>query len=170
MADVAVTALGADRPGIVATIAEVVRAHGGSVSRATMTRLAGHVAIVFQVRSDETPDDLRADLAAATAPLGITVSVAAAVQHGPSPLATHLLSVYGPDEPGLLAQVTRAVADSGGTIIDLEAQIVEDEPATWAMSAEVVAPHDAARLGDQLAAACDDLGLEHRLTALDEAD
>lgn len=167
MADVAVTALGTDRPGIVAAIAEVLRDHGSNVSEATMTTLAGHVAVVFQVRTPDTPEALQADLDTATAPLGISISVAPASGRGPTPHATHLLSVYGPDQPGLLAEVTRAVADSGATIIGFESQVLADEePSTWALSAEVVAPREPDRLGGDLADACERLGLDHGLTEL----
>ncbi|MBY5161220.1 glycine cleavage system protein R [Salsipaludibacter albus] len=167
MADVAVTALGTDRPGIVAAIAEVLRDHGSNVSEATMTTLAGHVAVVFQVRTPDTPEALQADLDTATAPLGISVSVAPASGRGPTPPATHLLSVYGPDQPGLLAEVTRAVADSGATIIGFDSQVLADEePSTWAMSAEVVAPREPGRLGGDLDDACERLGLDHGLTEL----
>lgn len=168
MSDLAVTALGADRPGIVATIAEVLADHASNVTEATMTRLAGHVAVVLHVTTSDTPEDLQQALHDATEPLGIRVSVAPAISRDAAPLATHLLSVYGPDQPGLLADVTRAVADSGATIIDLASQLVaDDQPATWAMSAEVVAPRDPGRLAADLDATCTRLGLEHTLRDLD---
>lgn len=168
MADVAVTALGADRPGIVATIAEVLRDHGSNVTRATMTTLAGHVAVVLQVDTDDELEDLQDALEAAAEELDLTVSVDPAAAHGEATPATHLLSVYGTDQQGLLARVTRALADCGATIIDLVSQLVVDSgTTTWAMSAELVAPRDHDRLAADLAAACDELGVEHSLTALD---
>ncbi len=171
MADVAVTALGTDRPGIVAAIAEVLRDHGSSVTQATMTTLAGHVAVVLQARTEDTPDELQAALGPATAPLGVFVAVAPASGRGPTPPATHLLSVVGRDQPGLLAEVTRAVADSGATIIDLDSQVLaDDEAPTWAMSAEVVAPHVPDHLDDDIADVCERLDLDYSLTELGAED
>ncbi|MBW3611674.1 MAG: GHKL domain-containing protein [Actinobacteria bacterium] len=55
MAHVAVTAIGTDRPGIVARVTGVLVEHGGNLEDSAMTILGGHFAIMLVV---EVPDDL----------------------------------------------------------------------------------------------------------------
>ncbi len=164
MTDLVVTAMGPDRPGIIAALAEVLHGHDANIADATMTALSGHVAIVLQVSSPRSPADLEAALEAAVAGLGLSIGVGPATIVGPPPPATHLLSVYGADQPGLLAAVTRALADGGATVVDLTSQLLDDEgPPTYAMSIELVAPDDDGGLEAALAAACDRLGVDHQL-------
>ena len=77
MARVAVTAFGADRPGMVAGVTRVLMDHGGNLEDSAMTILGGHFAMMLLV---EIPDDqlveaLEADLAAGVADLGLSVVV-----------------------------------------------------------------------------------------------
>lgn len=167
MTDVAVTAMGPDRPGLIAALAEVVHDRGANVEEATMTALSGHVAIVLQVDTDE-PDGLGDALRGATADLDLTVTVRPATVDGPPPPPTHLLSVYGADQPGLLAGVTRVLADADATVVDLTSRLLDDDdPPTWAMSAELVADVDDDALVNHLDEACTGLGVEHQLRRID---
>jgi glycine cleavage system transcriptional repressor len=130
VAELAVTAVGAPTaPGIVAAVAEVLQERGGNVEDSAMTILGGHFAIVLLVEIDDEPEDLRTALLAATVDLGLTVSVTAA-DGGGGIEPTHLLSVYGADKPGILAGVTRALADAGANVTDLETRVLgaDDEP------------------------------------------
>lgn len=164
MTHLAVTAMGPDRPGIIAALAEVLHDHEANIADATMTALSGHVAIVLQVATARPADDLAAALRAAVEGVGVTIGVGSATEEGPPPPATHLLSVYGTDQPGLLAAVTRALADGGASIIDLTSQVVGDDgPPTYAMSIELVGPDDDTELAAALDAACGRIGVEHRL-------
>jgi glycine cleavage system transcriptional repressor len=166
--DLAVTAMGPDRPGLVAALAEVVRDHGANVGDVAMTALSGHVAIVLQVRTDRDVADLADALGRATGDLDLAVTVRPATDDGPPPPPTHLLSVYGEDHPGLLAGVTRVLADAGATIVDLTSRLLDDDdPPTWAVSIELVADREDADLAQRLIAACDDLQVEHQLRRID---
>lgn len=170
MAELAVTAIGGDRPGIVAAVAEVLRARGGNVEDSAMTILGGHFAIVLLVASEDEPSALQAALAEATATLGLTVSVTAAGEGRDGEEPTHLLSVYGSDRPGILAGVTRAVADVGANITDLETRLLSaDDRPVYAMVVELALPADVA--SDQLEAAienaCGDLSVDHMLRTIE---
>ena len=50
MPHVAVTALGADRPGIVAAVTGVLMRHGGNLEDSAMTNLGGHFAMMLVSR------------------------------------------------------------------------------------------------------------------------
>ncbi len=166
MTELAVTALGADRPGIVAVLAEALLARGGNVEDVGMTTLEGHFAVLMQVDIDDDPVELEAALHRAGQGLGVLVAVRPAVTR-PLPTATHLLSVYGHDQPGLLAAVTRAVADTGATIVDLEGRALPEEgPSTYALSLELVVPADHPELAEHLAEACRRLDVDHTLHEL----
>lgn len=167
MAELAVTAVGADRPGIVAAVAEVLRERGGNVEDSAMTILGGHFAIVLIVASEDQPDDLRDALLAATRELGLTISVSRADGPHGRVEPTHLLTVYGADHPGILAGVARAIADVGANVTDLETRVLspDDEP-VYAMVVEILCD-DAAALTQALDTVCVELDVDHTLRTID---
>jgi glycine cleavage system transcriptional repressor len=165
--ELAVTAVGADRPGIVAAVAEVLRERGGNVEDSAMTILGGHFAIVLIVASDDSPEELREALLAATGDFGLTVSVSRADGSRGATEPTHLLSVYGADRPGILAGVSRALADVGANVTDLETRVLgADTEPVYAMVVEVVCTDDDALAG-ALTDVCDRLGVDHTLRTID---
>lgn len=173
MADVpeyAVTAIGADRPGIVAAVADALVEVGGNVEDSAMTILGGQFAIVLLVATAASRDELTSALAARTEDFGLTIhvsQVAARSAEERSPAPTHVLSVYGSDKPGILAGVTRALADLGINVTDLETQLLNPSgAAVYAMIIELVCEDEAA-LAERLARACDELGVDHTLRPLD---
>ncbi len=176
MAELAVTAVGADRPGIVATVTRVLHERGGNLEDSAMTILGGHFAIVLLVATDDEPETLRAAVTEATADLGLTISVSRAGA-GPGVIeSTHLLSVYGADRPGIVAGVAATLAELGVNVTDLETQVIgEGDDAVYAMVIELVAPgagrhrdaEDEQALRDGLAATCEDLGVDHTLRAIE---
>ncbi|MEX2504181.1 MAG: ACT domain-containing protein [Egicoccus sp.] len=166
MAELAVTAVGADRPGIVAAVAKVLHDRGGNVEDSAMTILGGHFAIVLIVATDDEPDALRAALDEATGPLGLAISVSRAEGERRPHEPTHLLSVYGADRPGIVAGVTAALAELGANITDLETQVIGHDEPVYAMVIEVVADDEAA-LDAQLTTVCEELGVDHTLRTIE---
>lgn len=169
MQELAVTAIGSDRPGIVAAVAEVLRDRGANVEDSAMTILGGHFAIVMLIEIDDEPEDLRSALTDATEGFGLTIHVSRA-GHEPTPSEpTHLLSVYGSDKPGILAGVTRALADTGANVTDLETRLLsaEDDP-IYAMVIEVFVDDDREDdLTAAVSAACEDLSVDHTLRRIE---
>jgi glycine cleavage system transcriptional repressor len=164
--ELAVTAIGADRPGIVAAVARVLHRRGGNLEDSAMTILGGQFAIVLLVASEDEPDELLAALQAATTELDLTVTVTRAEGRRRPLDATHLLSVYGTDRPGIVAGVTGAIAELGATITDLETQVVGDEDPVYAMVIELAA-EDASALAERVEAACAALEVDHTLRTID---
>jgi glycine cleavage system transcriptional repressor len=163
----AVTAIGADRPGIVAAVSRVLHEHGGNLQDSAMTILGGHFAIVLLVATEDEPDALRDALRAATGELGLTISVSHAEGTRGQTDPTHLLSVYGADRPGIVAGVTAVLADLDANITDLETQVIgADEEPVYAMVIELVAD-DEATLAARLAEVCQELGVDHRLRTIE---
>lgn len=83
---------------------------------------------------------------------------------------TFMLSVYGADHPGIVAQVARAVADQGGNITDMNTRVIgSGERPVYVMVLEIQLPPD--RQADQLKQALEALkpllGVDLTLRPLD---
>ncbi|MFP4234941.1 MAG: glycine cleavage system protein R [Nitriliruptoraceae bacterium] len=167
MHELAITAIGADRPGIVAAVTRVLHERGGNLEDSAMTILGGHFAIMLLVATDEDADSLREALTDATSELGLTVSVCPAEPSERHDEPTHLLSVYGADQPGIVAGVSGALAQIGANIVNLETQMIgaSDTP-VYAMLIELETD-DEAGVEAAVAAACERLGIDHSLRAID---
>lgn len=129
-----ITAFGQDRPGIVAGLAEGLYRLGCNIEDTCMTRLRGEFSMMLMVRLPEgLPADRLSDcLAPHISHMGLTVlcrelppQAAARTPATDTPL--FMLSVYGADHPGIVAQVARAVADHGGNITDMNTRVIGSE-------------------------------------------
>ncbi len=162
----AVTAIGKDRPGLVSAVTGVLHERDGNIEDSAMTILGGHFAIVLLVTTNDEPAALDTILHEKLAAFGLTISVSHAALPATTLASTHLLSVYGSDKPGIVATVTKALADNGANIVDLETQIVgqPDEP-VYAMVLEFSCTDDAA-ITQAIAQACTDLGVDHTLRSI----
>ena len=140
MATLAVTAVGADRPGIIARVTGVLLEHGGNLADSTMTILGGHFAILLLVDTDAAPARLEAALAEATADLGLVVAVRPVGEGAASTPPTHVLSVYGADQPGIVHGVTQVLADRSVNVTDLTTRVLEGDEPVYAMVLEVALP------------------------------
>src|SRR5687767_759292 len=105
----AMSAVGADRPGIVAAITERLVAHGVNVTDSHMGILRGHFAMTLIVAVPDDAGDLEADLERAAAELGLAALTLAPVQETApaAPEPTHTVTVYGADHTGIVAAVAR---------------------------------------------------------------
>jgi glycine cleavage system transcriptional repressor len=169
---VAVTAVGPDRPGIVAAVTGVLLEHGGNLEDTAMTRLGGHFAMVLVVEVAERADELEGALAAATEPLGLTVTVrsitdvTATADDG----APFVVSVHGADRPGIVHRVTTVLADHGANIVDLAThQLTTDAGTGYVVLLEVLVPSAPDALVAALEATAAELGVDVTVRA-DEAE
>jgi glycine cleavage system transcriptional repressor len=155
MAELAVTALGADQPGIIARVTGVLLDHGGNLEDSSMTILGGHFAIMLLVSTDADPRALEQALAEATGDLGLVVSVREVGAGAHSAPPSHVLSVYGSDRPGLVHGVSTVLAQRGVNVTDLNTRVLEGEGAVYAMVFEISLPGDVAaeQLADAVATA-----------------
>jgi glycine cleavage system transcriptional repressor len=174
MPHVAVTAVGLDRPGIVAAVTGVLLTHGGNLEDTAMTRLGGHFAMVLvvEVPGDEDAVALEAALARETASFGLSVTVRpiADVEDGDDAGEPWAVTVHGADKPGIVHRVTSLLAEHGANIVDLATrQITSDAGTGYVVLLEVLLPDDGAALGTALDALARDLGVEIHLRP-DEAD
>jgi len=143
----AVSAVGRDRPGIVAAVARVLLERGLNVEDSQMTILCGHFTMMLVVSGPDELDEepLRADLVRVGGELGLeTLSLADVEEIGASaePSPSQVVTVYGPDHPGIVHAVAAALAEGGVNITDLNTRLVseESEAPLYAMMMEVELP------------------------------
>jgi glycine cleavage system transcriptional repressor len=140
--ELAVTAVGADRPGIIARVTRVLYEHGGNLEDSSMTILGGHFAIMLLVDAPTDAETLETELAQATRDLGLVVTVRPVGPGSDSRPATHVLSVYGSDRPGIVHAVTQALAGADVNVTDLTTRVIDGERAVYAMMLEISLPDD----------------------------
>jgi glycine cleavage system transcriptional repressor len=160
MTELAVTVIGHDRPGIVADVAGALATLGANLTDSTMTRLRGHFAMTLICAGDlgvgQVEDALRPLTADGRLLVGVReVGVDEQAQIAGDP---YLLSVHGADRLGIVAEVTRVLAEAGGNITDLSTRLVGP---LYVLVAEVELPKDAAEeVGQRLAEVSERLGVE----------
>ena len=116
------TVIGDDQPGLVRTLSRVVDEHGGSWQESQMARMAGKFAGILRA---EVPEDRIADLEAALeslTPEGMNVVVEPAEDDGAPDRPMLLIELVGHDRPGLVRQLSQALADRGINIDELVSQ------------------------------------------------
>jgi glycine cleavage system transcriptional repressor len=142
----AVSGVGKDRPGIIAGVAERLVAHGVNVADSEMAILRGHFAMMLLVTGPDTLDDaaLADDLRTARDELGLEVLSLREVSEaaGATTAPSWVVSVHGADHPGILAAVTRALADAGVNVCDLHTRLLgeADGRPLYVMLMEVATP------------------------------
>jgi len=153
MARFALSAIGADRPGIVAGVSGALVELGCNLEDSTMTILQGHFAILLVVSG---PDERSAaDLEAALEPVIRRFELVATVRpfddatSSASPGVPYTVSVHGADRTGIVHAVTKALAEVDGNVADLATHLVgtPDAP-VYVMTLRVTLPG-----GDATAAA-----------------
>ena len=122
MATLVLTVIGDDRSGLVSALSGVIAAHGGSWERSQMARLAGKFAGIVLVA---VPDDRADELIRELQPLRADglLDVTAERSDAPDDLsgATRLaLELVGADRPGIVHDISRALATRGVSIEELQ--------------------------------------------------
>jgi glycine cleavage system transcriptional repressor len=140
---VAVTAVGNDRPGIVAGVSRVLYESGCNLEDATSTILRGHFSMMLIVSgpAETSAEELEEKLSPVGAELGLSIT-ARSVQVAEMEIkpATHMISVYGADQPGIVYKVTERLAAEGLNITALSSRIIgSDEAPVYALMLEVAA-------------------------------
>ena len=165
---VVISAVGRDRPGIIAALARALLGLGGNLDDISMTRLHGAFAAMVAARLPlgTSEDDARAALAPVALEMGLTVTVQSVPDaHADAPPDT-LLTVYGADKPGIVHAVAAALAALEVNITDMDTRLTGSPDApVYVMLLEVAA--GGADLTEDLAALGRSLGVDISARALD---
>lgn len=119
------TVIGADRPGLVESVASIVASHGGNWLESRMSRLGGQFAGILRV---QVPSEKEAALTSALKELG-GKGLAVVIHSDKAGAAAakaelRLLEIIGQDRPGIVQQITRALATHGVNVEELETECV----------------------------------------------
>ncbi len=119
------TVSGPDRPGLVEALSQAVANHRGSWLESRMARLAGHFAGVLRVSVPEAQVDALTRALQSLELDGLQVSVARSELEPPASDARALrLEILGSDRPGIVHDISRALADRDINVDELRTEIM----------------------------------------------
>jgi glycine cleavage system transcriptional repressor len=165
MTHMALTAVGTDRPGIVAALTGALYDMGCNIEDADSTVLRGVFAVTLVVTAPAELDGAALERAAGSAlgPVGATVSARAITEDpGPPAHATHRMHAHGADRPGIVALISRLLADRGVNMTSFSSHASQDDEPVATLEAEVHVPPDVdvPGLAEDLIETATDLGME----------
>jgi glycine cleavage system transcriptional repressor len=144
---VALSAIGRDRPGIVADLTRVLFERGCNLEESSMTRLKGEFAILLLLTlpEKETRESLEKAVGEAARGMGLQVLVRELTAEemaaeDDSSTVPYTLVVYGADRPGIVFRVTEAAAAHKLNITDLRTRVTGNTPPLYSLIMEVEAP------------------------------
>jgi glycine cleavage system transcriptional repressor len=141
MHEFAITAIGRDRPGIVAGFTQVLLALGCNLADCSMSLLRNEFAMILLVEAPEDVGAERLDAALQEPARALDLLVTTRefeevpVPEGDLPF---VVSVYGKDKPGIVHTVSRALADMDVNITDLRSHLAGED--LYAMVLDVAVP------------------------------
>ena len=123
------TVIGKDQPGLVEALAELIAEHKGYWDESRMARLAGHFAGVVQIHLDEEYAESLITALPTLTKQGLSVSVVdsdwslAVIDHS----QTLRLELVGQDRPGIVREISHALAKLGVSMQELRT-VIESAP------------------------------------------
>jgi glycine cleavage system transcriptional repressor len=147
VASYALSAVGRDRPGIVAEVTGTLLRHGVNLADSQMAILGGHFAMMLVLETSKATNlkALRADLESSRSKLELEAISLSAIDAAQARIdePSHVITLYGADHPGIVNSVTAALAERGVNVTDLDTHLVgeESEP-VYMMILEVALPED----------------------------
>jgi glycine cleavage system transcriptional repressor len=175
MTQLALSAIGRDRPGIVAEVTHALLGHSLNITDSQMAVLGGRFTMMLIVDAPDGTDldAVHEELERARERLGLDAlalsPLADAEEGAPVSAPSHIVTVYGVDHPGIVHAVSARLAAKAVNVTDLETRLVGD--ALYAMVLEVALPLDVdpEALGAMLAEVGAEQGVEVTVRPL-EAD
>jgi glycine cleavage system regulatory protein len=149
------TLLGPDRPGIVGRLADLVAAHDGNWLESRMCRLGGEFAGILRC---QLPADQQATLESALEGFtadGFSVVVKPDAGHEVPEGEVAMLDLVGQDRPGIVRQISTALARHGVNVEELDTACVSAP-----MSGETLFQ---AKIRVWIPATCDQAGLRNEI-------
>jgi glycine cleavage system regulatory protein len=121
MATLTLTVIGDDRPGLVSDLSAPISARGANWERSRMSRLAGKFAgIVLLTVPEERLEALVGDLEALESSQGLQVTVERTDTPRDREVVELHLELLGADHPGIVAEISAALAGREVSIEELE--------------------------------------------------
>lgn len=170
-----ITAVGPDRPGMAHAMAARLAAYDCNIEDTTMTRLGGEFAMILLV----TPppglglENLVQELESLKSSHSLFVSckeiMDASTEATREAVPRYILSVYGPENKGLVARITDALAARGVNITDVQTRVANGGT-VYVMIFEIELPPElpAEMLQEGLTTVAHDIGAQLSLRLIEE--
>lgn len=113
------TILGNDRPGLVNSLADTVIRHGGNWLDSRMARLAGQFAGIVRIECPSAAVDALLHEIRTPGIAGLTIHAVREGAEEPTARRTLTVDVVGNDRPGIVRELTAAIAGAGGNVEEL---------------------------------------------------
>lgn len=177
---IALSAVGLDRPGIVAAVTGVLYNCGCNLEESSMTILHNDFAMIVLISLPEslTTEGLIDAMQSVTDRLGLTLNVRElssdeiAARHKEQ-IPNFSLSIYGSDKPGIVYRIAQLLADRGVNIVDLETQISHsrNQP-LYSMILDILVPDtiDEKALSRDISVLCKELAVDFSLETITYCD
>ncbi|MCK4532616.1 ACT domain-containing protein [bacterium] len=142
------TAMGKDKPGIVAGVSKVLYESGYNIEDSSMTLLKGEFAMILVIsgKEDLSPAQFSKKFDSLKETFGLSIflrelSPDELVHKVDEQVKIYAVSVYGVDKPGIVYEITQLLADKNVNIVDVNTQIAgtKEEP-VYVILLEVEAP------------------------------
>jgi len=145
MPQLALSAIGRDRPGIVAEVTRALLGHSLNITDSQMAVLGGRFTMMLIVTAPDGTDlDLvREELARTSDRLTLdAMSLSVLGEAGAAADPSHIVTVYGVDHPGIVHAVSARLAAREVNVTDLETRLVGEgaQAGLYAMVLEVALP------------------------------
>jgi glycine cleavage system transcriptional repressor len=165
MTQLALSAIGRDRPGIVAEVTRALLGHSLNITDSQMAVLGGRFTMMLIVDAPEGTDfdAVREELARTRSRLDLDAVALHPLADADEAVAaepSHIVTVYGVDHPGIVHAVSARLAARAVNVTDLETRLVGD--GLYAMVLEIALPLDLdpEALSAMLAEVGDEQGVE----------
>src|SRR5262249_2557525 len=123
MADIVITVIGRDRPGLVEAIPAAVAQHGGNWLQARMAALPGHFPGPVRIRGPAGPAAEVREALAGLESGGLHFQTVAGGQEDARPARVMEVELLALDRPGLLHEVSRVLAGHRVNIEELDTEV-----------------------------------------------
>ncbi|HLH70939.1 MAG TPA: ACT domain-containing protein [Candidatus Dormibacteraeota bacterium] len=156
----AVAIMGRDRPGIVAAVSGALLELGGNVEDAMTSLLSGHFALMLVCSTPESVSVSEVRSALTSLPSDLQVAVWDLDRTLERSRPTHVLTVYGPDQPGIVHRVASVLAEAGVNICDMTCRLSDGALYSLTLELEVPPSLSVEELEVRLRGAVASMGLE----------
>ncbi len=124
-ASLVLTVVGPDRPGVVDEVASLVAGHGGNWLESRMSRLGGQFAGILRAEVPESSQRAFLEAAKGLRAKGVTVVAVEDTSGAPGVVGRGwVISIVGQDQPGIVRQISHALASRGVNVEDLQTECV----------------------------------------------
>ena len=160
---VAVTALGRDRPGLVADVSGAVTELGGNIVHVEQSSIYGLFSMLMLVEADDLPPGLDAyrfayELSLLGKQVGIEVNAEVVKRdHVAAPKDVRVVTIVGSDKPGVMRAITRTIADAKANIERMQ-HVAQGDFMCFEIWIDV-RDADFEKLRDDLRATCERVGV-----------